>query len=53
MIETDADGIYLTDCSDNHNTFIENKKVIASERIEIKSGQKLTFGKYDFELTVV
>ena len=53
VIETDADGIYLTDCSDNHNTFIENKKVIASERIEIKSGQKLTFGKYDFELTVV
>lgn len=53
VIETDADGIYLTDCSENHNTFIENKKIIASERYEIKSGQKLTFGNYDFELTVV
>lgn len=53
VIETDADGIYLTDCSENHNTFIENKKIVASERYEIKSGQKLTFGNYDFELTVV
>ena len=44
------DGIYLLkDLSISNTTFIENKKIIPDKEYEIKNGQILSFGNYDFE----
>lgn len=42
-------GYMLKDLSQNNQTYIENKKIQPSKEYEIKDGQLLTFGKYDFE----
>lgn len=39
----------LKDLSTNNTTYIENKKIIPDKEYEIKDGQILSFGNYDFE----
>jgi len=45
------DTVYLSDCSANGNTFIDDKYITPEEKHELKNGQKISFGNIDFKIT--
>ncbi|MCQ2481870.1 MAG: FHA domain-containing protein [Clostridia bacterium] len=48
-ISINESGYTLTDLSKNNTTYLENKRIIPNKNYEIKNGELITFGKYDFE----
>ncbi len=48
-ISISESGYTLTDLSQNNTTYLENKKITPNKTYEIKNGELITFGKYDFE----
>ena len=51
LILTD-DTVYLSDCSSDGNTYIDDRKITPEVKHEVKSGQKITFGDVDFSITI-
>jgi len=51
IILTD-DTVYLSDCSSDNSTFIDDKRITPEIKHEVKSGQKITFGDIDFGITI-
>ena len=46
------DTVYLSDCSSDGKTFIDDKQITPEVKHEIKNGQKITFGSVDFSLSI-
>ena len=47
-----SDTVYLSDCSQDGKTYIDDKSLQPETKYEIKNGQKLTFGGIDFRLKI-
>jgi len=46
------DTVYLSDCSSDGSTYIDDRKITPEVKHEVKNGQKITFGDVDFSLTI-
>ncbi|MBP5260647.1 MAG: FHA domain-containing protein [Clostridiales bacterium] len=46
------DTVYLSDCSAEGKTFIDDKPVSAETKHEVKNGQKITLGNVDLKITI-
>ena len=46
------DTVYLSDCSANGKTYIDDRSITPEIKYEIKNGQKITLGRIDFRLRI-
>ncbi|SCW26275.1 FHA domain-containing protein [Ruminococcaceae bacterium YRB3002] len=46
------DTVYLSDCSQDGKTFIDDRALQPETKYEIKNGQKITFGNIDFKVKI-
>ncbi|MBR2522987.1 MAG: FHA domain-containing protein [Clostridiales bacterium] len=46
------DTVYLSDCSANGKTYIDDRSITPETKYEVKNGQKITLGRIDFRLKV-
>ncbi len=53
VINLSGKAFYLSDCSRKGTTYIDDRKVAAGRKCEIKNGQKITIGNVDFRFKVL
>ena len=51
-IEKIDDSYYLRDISWDNETYIENRKILPDKQYEVKNGQTIRCGNYDFEISI-